>query len=228
MQFVIDDELSFGPRLAVDKLNRILNSCGKWGLELDAPGEETAFLIGLPDRSAVVDGALAAAADGNYADDLVFGFREKRHCGHWRDDLAVAERDLATIAKLTPHGETIHVETMLWPGGEIHPQPPRAEFTPPDLAQAGRDLLLRLDVTESEERSARSVRCFHRIAHQALDFEVIDMRAEESGFSTAIPGNAIDPAWDLMLFFEFKFSDGSATRWPDWRTETPYFVIPTQ
>jgi hypothetical protein len=88
--------------------------------------------------------------------------------------------------------------------------------------------LLRLDVSESEERSASTVRCFHRIAHQALDFEVTDMRAEKSGFSTAIPGDAIDPAWELMLFFEFKFSDGSATRWPDWRTETPYFVIPTQ
>ena len=124
MQFIIDNEISYGIRLAVDKLTRVLNSRGELVRELDAPGEETAFLIGLPDRSAVVDGALAAAADGNYADDLVFGFREKRHCGHWRDDLAVVERDLATIAKLTPHGETIHVETMLWPGGEIHPQPP--------------------------------------------------------------------------------------------------------
>ena len=56
--------------------------------------------------------------------------------------------------------------------------------------------MLRLDVSESKERSARTVRCFHRIAHQALDFEVIDMRAEESGFSTTIPGDAIEPAWD--------------------------------
>ena len=61
MQFVIDDELSFSPRLAVDKLNRILNSRGEWVLELDAPGEEPSFLIGLADRSDVVGKALATA-----------------------------------------------------------------------------------------------------------------------------------------------------------------------
>ncbi len=61
MQFVIDDELSFGPRLAVDKLNRILNSRAEWGLELDAPDEEPSFLIGLADRSDVVGKALATA-----------------------------------------------------------------------------------------------------------------------------------------------------------------------
>ncbi len=163
--------------------------------------------------------ALAAVADSDFADDLVFGFREKGHCGHRRDDLEVVERDLAVKEQLTPHGEAPQVEIMGWPGDDIHPPPPQLDFTPPAHVQSGRDLLLRLDVSESEERCARTVRCFHRIAHQALDFEVIDMRAEESGFSTAIPGDAIDPAWDLMLFFEFKFSDGSATRWPVWRTD---------
>ena len=42
-----------------------------------------------------------------------------------------------------------------------------------------------------------------------------------------IPGEAIDPAWDLMVFFEFHFEDGRSTRWPDWRTRTPCFVIGT-
>ncbi len=50
MQFVIADELSFAPRLAVDKLNRILNSRSEWVLELDAPGEEPSLLIGLANR----------------------------------------------------------------------------------------------------------------------------------------------------------------------------------
>ena len=45
-------------------------------------------------------GALSAAADGHYADDLVFGFRDKGHCGHWRDDLAVVERDLGVVKRL--------------------------------------------------------------------------------------------------------------------------------
>ena len=61
MQFVIDDELSFAPRLAVDKLNRTLNSRSEWVLELDASGEEPSFLIGLADRLGVVGKALATA-----------------------------------------------------------------------------------------------------------------------------------------------------------------------
>ena len=43
-----------------------------------------------------------------------------------------------------------------------------------------------------------------------------------------IPGQAIDPAWDLMVFFELFFDDGRATRWPDWRIRTPYFFIGTE
>lgn len=85
-----------------------------------------------------------------------------------------------------------------------------------------------LNFKKTEKRSFSSVRCFHRIAHQALEFEEIEMQCHAGGYEAAIPGSSIDAAWDLMLFFEFKFSDGSATRWPDWRTGTPYLVIPTR
>ena len=54
------------------------------------------------------------------------------------------------------------------------------------------------------------------------------MRSEGDGYRAVIPGDSIDPAWDLMVFFEFLFADGRATRWPDWRIQTPYFVIPTR
>ena len=73
-----------------------------------------------------------------------------------------------------------------------------------------------------------AVRCYHRIAHQALDFDRVDMRSDGDGHRVVIPGDAVDPSWDLMVFFEFLFDDGRATRWPDWRIQTPYFVIPTR
>jgi hypothetical protein len=101
-------------------------------------------------------------------------------------------------------------------------------FRPPLEAEAGADLLLRINLEASEERSVRAARCFHRIAHQALEFEMIEMRAGEVSYEAVIPGDAIDAAWDLMLFFEFEFSDGLATRWPDWRTGAPYFVVATR
>ena len=39
MQFIIDNEISYGIRLAVNKLTRVLNSRGELVRELDAPGE---------------------------------------------------------------------------------------------------------------------------------------------------------------------------------------------
>jgi hypothetical protein len=59
MQFVINDELSCGPRLAVDRLNRILDLGGERVQELDAAGEEPSFLIDFVDCSGAVARALA-------------------------------------------------------------------------------------------------------------------------------------------------------------------------
>lgn len=170
---------------------------------------------------------LAAVADGNYADDLVFGFREKGHCGHWKDDLAVVEQDLAEVKQLTGEKGEAMPSRVKWPGGNVHPTAPMVHFSPPPHADDGKDFPLQLILHETEKRPVRSVRCFHRITHQALEFNVVEMRAGERCFETTIPGRAINAAWDLMLFFEFEFYDGTATRWPDWQTRTPYFVIPT-
>ena len=98
-------------------------------------------------------------------------------------------------------------------------------FASPTCATAGRDLELRI---RCESPIPSAVRCYHRIAHQALDFDRVDMRSDGDGHRAVIPGDSIGPAWDLMVFFEFLFDDGRVTRWPDWRTKTPYFVIPTR
>ena len=171
--------------------------------------------------------ALAAAADGNYADDLVFGFREKGHDGHWKDDLAVVESDLAAVRQLVREVGIAQPEDMRWPGGFVHPQAPGIEFNHPRQANAKQDLPLRFKLKETEERSLSTVRCFHRIAHQALEFQEKELQTRSGGYETVIPSAEIDSAWDLMLFFELEFSDGSATRWPDWRTGTPYIVVET-
>ena len=112
-----------------------------------------------------------------------------------------------------------------FPGGETHPDPPEVTFVPPDRAAPGRDLELRI---RCESPTPRAVRCHYRIAHQALDFNCVDMGPDGDEHRAVIPADAIDPAWHLMVFFEFFFDDGRATRCPDWRTRTPYFVIGTE
>ena len=172
--------------------------------------------------------ALSESAEGNYADDLVFGFREKGHVGHWKDDLAVVENDLTAVRRLVREVGKARPEELKWPGGNAHPPAPRLQFNAPRQADFAQDLPLRLKLQETEVRSINAVHCLYRIAHQALEFEEIEMQARAGGYETAIPGSAIDAAWDLMIFFEFRFRDGTATRWPDWRTGTPYLVIPTR
>ncbi len=169
--------------------------------------------------------ALSAAADGKYFDDLVFGHRERRHCGHWKDDLGVVERDLATVDQLiaeTPEMPSSQPDPF--PGGDTHPDPASVAFDPPNHANAGRDLALHLRFESS--KPLRVARCYYRIDHQALDFACLDMGGDGNGHSVEIPGDAIDPEWDLMVFFEFEPVDGPAIHWPDWRIQTPYFVIP--
>ena len=166
--------------------------------------------------------ALSSATDGAYSGDLVFGFREKGHAGHWKDDLAVIERDLGAVDALIAERQEIPTAGPApFPGGDVHPDPPEVGFVPPAHAVPGHDLVVRI---RCESPRPLGVRCHYRITHQALDFDQIDMHSEGGGYRAVVPGDAIDPAWDLMLFFE----DGRATRWPDWRTRTPYFVIPVE
>ena len=151
--------------------------------------------------------ALSSAAEENYCGDLVFGFREKGHAGHWKDDLSVIERDLGAVDALIAEQQEIPTAGPgPFPGGGAHPDPPEVSFDPPDRAAPGQDLVLQI---RCESPRPRGVRCHYRITHQALDFGQVDMRCEGGGFQAVVPGEAIDPAWDLMLFFELFFEDGA-------------------
>ena len=170
---------------------------------------------------------LSATADGTYSDDLIFGRREEGHCGHWKDDLRIVETDLATVDQLiAEQPEAPSSRPAPFPGSDIHPNSPGIIFTPPSHAIPDNDLILRIQVDSPDP--LRTIRCHYRIANQALPFDHTDMRPDDGGYSVTIPGDSIDPAWDLMVFFELFFASGAATRWPDWRLQTPYFVIPTQ
>lgn len=123
--------------------------------------------------------ALSSATEGAYGGDLIFGFREKSHTGHWRDDLRVVERDLEAVdALIAEQPEIGSAAPGPFPGGEIHPDPPEVTFLPPDRAAPGRDLELRI---RCESPTPRTVRCHYRIAHQALDFSCLDMGADGDG-----------------------------------------------
>ena len=135
--------------------------------------------------------ALSSAAEGSYCDDLVFGFREKGHAGHWKDDLVVIERDLVAIdALIVEQPEIPSADFGPFPGGNVHPDPPEVTFAPPTCATAGRDLVICI---RCESPTPSTVRCYHRIAHQALDFDRVDMRSEGDGYRAVIPAIPLIP-----------------------------------
>ena len=110
-------------------------------------------------------------------------------------------------------------------GGRSLPDAPAVEFVPPTQVQPGNDFMLRMRVNPAS--SVQSALCHYRNANQAEDFYTLDMQWGDGDLSVSIPGKNIEASWDLMLFFEFYFANGSATRWPDWRRQTPYFVVTT-
>ena len=120
-------------------------------MELSRRTQEAGYLPavhGRLEQSRVHWNELAAVADGNYADDLVFGFREKGHCGHWKDDLAVVERDLAEVRRLMGEtGEAVPIR-IEWPGGSFHPPAPEVQFKPPTHADVREDFHSNSNCTE--------------------------------------------------------------------------------
>ena len=170
--------------------------------------------------------ALSATA-GVYEDDLVFGRPQAGHSGHWRDDLEVVERDLADVARLIAERDGVPAsEAPPFPGGDAHPESPAINFEPPAHAKAGHELQLRL--RPGGDQGLSGARCFYRIAHQAQPFAAAAMRADGDDYAVTIPGDAVVAEWDLVVFFELCLAGGAATRWPDWRRTTPYFVMHTR
>ncbi len=165
--------------------------------------------------------SISAAADGVYHSYLIFG--REQHRGHWKDRLKVVQDDLEAIDQLL-EADAESGSPLFFEGGDIHPDPPDITFTPPLEAKPDSDLILRMHARS--DATVETVRCYYRIANQVLSFECIDTESVNDGYSATIPGTYIDGQWDLMVFFEFVYADGGACRWPDWRLNTPYIVIP--
>jgi len=69
----------------------------------------------------------------------------------------------------------------------------------------------------------------YRGMSQHQDFQTLEMlptgRPEE--YEAVIPGDEIDPHFDLMYFFEVMDNAGNGRIYPNLATETPYIVVKT-
>ena len=163
--------------------------------------------------------SLVKRANGVYASRLVFGRPGSGHIGHWTDQAEVAARDLLFLERQvleSPGRER-------WsPGSDSVPERMDVAYEGEEKGMPGRDLVLRICV----QRESKAAYAHYRVANQALSFIRIEMQSEDSRYVASIPGATIDGKWDLMVFFEVHLASGHVFRWPDWRVETPYRVIP--
>jgi len=125
--------------------------------------------------------------------------------------------------------------TAIWPeGGRDHPvpvivtsddQPPVLHHVPIVTARPREPLRIRAEVEDPS--GIRWVRLLYRGLSQHQDFQVLPMlpTGRNNEFEATIPGDNIDPAFDLMYLFEVMDKVGNGMLYPDLAKETPYIVV---
>ena len=121
---------------------------------------------------------------------------------------------------------------MTTPGGLENPiavvvsddnEPPILEHEPVERAVAGRGLTI---LTRASDRSGvEYVRLRYRRLCQFDDYEAITMVFDGDAYKATIPGDFVQPEWDLVYFFESMDRCGNGVNYPDFEQETPYFIV---
>jgi hypothetical protein len=104
-------------------------------------------------------------------------------------------------------------------------QPPSLRQTPVTSAQPGKPLNITAQVEDPS--GVKWVHLLYRGLSQHQDFQVLPMLPAGSGneYQATIPGENIDPHFDLMYMFEVMDNDGNGKIYPDLSQETPYVVV---
>jgi hypothetical protein len=169
---------------------------------------------------------IVAAAGDVYGDRLPFGARAVGFRQHWKEEMALLEKDFAALA-----AERAKVEAK--PGRKLTPRdpnlkPPVVSLKPPAAAEQGRDLRIAAQVSAPE--GVKWVRLRYRHVSQFEDYQTAEMSLDpKTGlYAAAIPAAFIDPKWDLMYFVEVVGKNGAGRMYPDLEREMPYVIAPVK
>lgn len=123
----------------------------------------------------------------------------------------------------------------IWPeNGRAHPvavrvtadaDPPTLRHTPIPSAKAGKPLRIVAQVQDPSGIAWVWLR--YRGLSQHQDFRTLAMLPTGNGseYEATIPGEDIDPKFDLMYLFEVMDNAGNGKIYPDLERETPYIVV---
>lgn len=173
---------------------------------------------------------LASEAKGVYVSDITFGPSPHQR-GNWLDRLTAIEED---IAEMQARFESAHATSdkqvsiplqRLTEPSKREPFPmqhkPAATFVP------GQPLEILLEVPSAEAQSLR-IRLHYRHVNQAERYDSVDMLAERTRFSVAIPADYSDSQYPLQYYFELRRGPDRAWLFPglgDQLSCQPYYVV---
>jgi hypothetical protein len=118
--------------------------------------------------------------------------------------------------------------------GDSHPiaimvtadnQPPALQQTPILSTKSGQPL--RITARVDDPSGVKWVHLRYRGLNQHQDYQVLDMlpTGKDNEYEATVPGDAIDPHFDFMYYFEVMDNAGNGRIYPDMAKETPYIVV---
>jgi hypothetical protein len=170
---------------------------------------------------------IVKAAGDVYAGELAFGVHRAGFPRHWNEELG----------KLREGLKQLMAERTQAPGGgapvKTRPRsddadPPRVRLEPVVKARPGQPV--RIAARADDASGVQSLRLRYRHLTQIEDYQAADMSLDPgtSLYVAQIPGDFVDPKWDLMYFVEAIDRNGNGRNYPDLEIEMPYVIVPVE
>ena len=156
------------------------------------------------------------------------GFCEGNMCGHWRDELVklkaglkVLENFRDSIAQGSPGTDKENIWTSTHPDHRA----PEVAIAPPSNAMPFQPVVVTANA--SDDSGIKWLRLRYRHLTQFEEYQTVEMipDASTNTYKATIPGDFLDPKWDLMYFIEAMDVHGNGKIYPDFEKEMPYVVV---
>ena len=102
----------------------------------------------------------------------------------------------------------------------------RVQHVPITACKSGNDISIKAVVDSAYP--LRKAILHYSYVNQFEEMHGVDLVHKDNEYSAIIPGSYIVPEWDLLYYFEFVDELGSGIIYPDFREQTPYWVINTR
>ena len=101
--------------------------------------------------------------------------------------------------------------------------PPVVDHTPLRSCKSGDPLRLTFDIKAASELV--TARLHYRHLTQVEEYRVVDLAKSAGKYEATIPGDYINPSYDLMYYVEAVDRFGNGTFYPDPDRTAPYFIV---